>query len=61
MQNRPLSIRAFDAAGALIDADLAINAQLAPCLERLLANPSTDYLHVHNAKHGCFVARVDRA
>ena len=61
MLNRPLSIRAFDHAGMLVDADLAMGDNLAPTLERLIAGRGAAYLHVHNAKHGCFVARVDRA
>jgi hypothetical protein len=29
--------------------------------ERFLANPQTSYLHVHNARRGCYAARVERA
>jgi Protein of unknown function (DUF1203) len=60
MQQRPLSVRAFDSAGTLLDADLAQGENLVPTLERLLGPARTEYLHVHNAKHGCFVARVNR-
>jgi len=61
LQHRLLSLRAFDAAGMLLDADVVEGAALVPALERLLAPPQVAYLHVHNARPGCFAARVDRA
>jgi Protein of unknown function (DUF1203) len=61
MQHRPLSLRSFDTAGMLLDADLTLGGDVVPTIERLLGSERVDYLHVHNAKHGCFVARVDRA
>lgn len=57
---RPLSVRAFDAAGMMRDADLVDGARLETLLERLLADEETAYLHVHYAKRGCYAARVDR-
>jgi hypothetical protein len=60
MRHRPLSLRAFDNAGMLLDADLAQGDSLVPTLQRMLEKPHTEYLHAHNAKHGCFVARVNR-
>ncbi|HEX3058652.1 MAG TPA: DUF1203 domain-containing protein [Usitatibacter sp.] len=32
----------------------------AETFERLLANRGAAYLHVHNAKRGCYAARVER-
>jgi Protein of unknown function (DUF1203) len=61
MQHRPLSLRSFDADGMLVDADLAQGDNLVPTINRMLNNARADYLHVHNAKHGCFVARVNRS
>lgn len=58
---RPLSIRAFDAAGMMVDADLSDGSQAADVIERLFANPAAAYLHIHNAKRGCYAARVERA
>jgi len=57
---RLLSIRAFDANGMMIDADVVHGKECAPVIQRLLENRSTSYLHIHNAKPGCFAARVDR-
>jgi hypothetical protein len=57
---RLLSARAYDAAGMMIDADIAPSAELEALLQRLFAEPATDYVHVHYAKRGCFAARVER-
>ena len=56
---RLLSVRAFDGDGNMTDADCVDGTELEPLIERMLGDPGTDYLHVHNAKRGCFAARVD--
>lgn len=57
---RLLSVRAFDAAGMMIDADVVEGRDLVPLIERFFADPATAYLHAHNARRGCFAARIDR-
>jgi hypothetical protein len=57
---RELSVRAFDAHGMMLDADVVDGERLEPLIERMFADPSVAYLHVHNAKRGCYAARVDR-
>lgn len=56
-----ISLRAFDEAGMMIDADLASGAAIEPVILRLLDNPSASYLHAHNATRGCYAARIERA
>lgn len=56
-----ISLRAFDAAGMMVDADIAPGRDLAPAIERLLARPEVAYLHAHFAGMGCCAARIDRA
>lgn len=58
---RLLSVRAFDAAGMLIDADVVEGAQLETLIRRMLGCTVAEYLHVHNAKLGCYSAAVTRA
>jgi Protein of unknown function (DUF1203) len=58
---RALSLRAFDASGLMVDADLADGRELEAAIERLLANPAAAYIHAHYAKRGCYAARIDRA
>ena len=61
LATRLLSVRAFDVNGMMRDADVVEGRDLEPLIARLFADSETAYLHVHNAKRGCFAARVDRA
>ena len=61
MKLRMLSLRAFDEAGMMLDADLVDGANADPLIARLFANPDAAYIHAHYAKRGCFAARIDRA
>jgi hypothetical protein len=58
---RPISLRAFDEAGDMIDADITGGGDLKPPIERLFANPAAAYIQAHYAKRGCYAARIDRA
>ncbi len=59
-RHRLLSVRAFDASGMMIDADVIDGEHLESIIEHMLANDSADYLHIHNAKLGCYAALVER-
>ncbi len=59
-RHRLLSVRAFDKSGMMIDADVIDGERLESLIERLLENRSTDNLHIHNAKLGCYAALVER-
>jgi hypothetical protein len=61
MRRRLLSLRAFDAQGMMIDADVVEGAQVEPLIERLLGDARTAYVHAHYARRGCFAARIERA
>lgn len=61
LAGRLLAIRAYDAAGMMIDAEIVDGADAVPLVERFLADPRAAYLHAHNARRGCFAARIDRA
>ncbi len=58
---RTLAARAYDAHGMMIGWELADGRQIEPAIERLLADPRADYLHLHYAAPGCYAARIDRA
>jgi hypothetical protein len=60
LRARLLSVRAFDARGMLLGADVVDGAHLEVLVARLFAEEAAAYLHVHNAKAGCYAARVDR-
>lgn len=60
LRHRLLSVRAFDASGMMIDADVIDGEHLESLIEHMLANKSAANLHIHNAKPGCYVALVER-
>lgn len=57
---KAISLRAFDAAGMMVDAEVVAGAEVEACVLKLLADPSVSYLQAHNAARGCFAARIDR-
>ena len=61
MRPRLLSLRAFDANGMMKAADVVPGTGVEKLIEQMFADPSIAFLHVHNAKWGCYAARVDRA
>ena len=60
LATRLLSVRAFNAAGMMVDADVVDGADLEPLIARMFADQAVAYLHALNARRGCFAARVDR-
>lgn len=61
LATRLLAVRAFDAEHMMIDAEVCEGIKAAGMFERFLSNPAASYLHVHNARRGCYAARVERA
>jgi len=61
MRIRLLSLRAFTDDGMMLDADVADGTAIEPVVTRMFANPEVSYIHVHNAKQGCYSGRIDRA
>lgn len=61
LASRLISLRAFDARHYMIAADVAEGSRLHEAIPAMLQNPAVAYLHLHNARPGCFAARVTRA
>lgn len=61
LRRRLLSLRAFDEAGMMIDADVVEGALADELIGRLLDNPAVSYIHAHNAKRGCYAGLIERA
>jgi hypothetical protein len=61
LRRRLLSVRGFDARGLMAKADVVEGAALADAIADFFASHDVAYLHLHNAKPGCYAARVDRA
>ena len=59
-RRRLLSVRAYDARDWIVAAEVTPGAGLEAVIERFFADPRVAYLHLHNARPGCYAARVDR-
>ena len=59
-RTRLLSVRAYDADGWMRDAEVAEGVLLEALVERFFADARVAYLHVHNARRGCYACRIDR-
>lgn len=60
LTSRLISVRAFDGRHYMVDADVVEGADLSEAIPGMLLNPDVSYLHLHNARPGCFAARVTR-
>ena len=58
---RLLSVRAYDARGVLLTSDVLEGTTLAERARAFLEDPAVAYLHVHNARPGCYACRIERA
>jgi hypothetical protein len=61
LRPRVLSLRAFDADGMMVDADLVDGADVESLIARLFVDSAVAYIHAHYAKRGCYACRIDRA
>lgn len=61
LDQRRLSLRAYDAAGWMQTADVIVGTEaFESAIEGLFACDEIAYVHVHNAAYGCYMCRVDR-
>ena len=61
LSRRLLAVRAFDGSGMMVEADVVPGDAVAAVISQQLGNAAVDYVHLHNAKPGCFAARAVRA
>lgn len=60
LTSRLISIRAFNHEHDMVNADVVAGQDLREAITAMLEDEEVAYLHLHNAKPGCFAARVDR-
>jgi hypothetical protein len=58
--SRLISVRGFNARDRIVGADVVDGADLRDILNEMLSDKDVDYIHLHNAKQGCFAAKVTR-
>ena len=59
-RHRLLSLRAYDAESMMVGAEVVEGNQLEHAIRRGLENPAVRYLHIHNARPGCYNCLVRR-
>jgi hypothetical protein len=57
---RLMSVRAYDADDMMVDADVCEGRDVRGVIERMLADPAIAFIHLHNARRGCFSCKVER-
>ena len=57
---RLMSVRAYDASDMMVAGEVCKGADVHATLERLMADDAVAFVHLHNAKRGCFSCRVER-
>lgn len=60
IRNRFLSIRAYDKTAMMLAADAVDGRDLEEHLSKFFSDQRVEYIHLHNARPGCFNCRVDR-
>ena len=60
LRNRLLSIRAYNTQAMMIAAEVVEGNEIEYQLAHLFADPQTAYLHIHNARPGCYNCLVTR-
>ncbi len=61
LRSRLLSVRAYDARDMMLGAEIVEGHDLAAAIWGCFADAKSKYLHIHNAKPGCFNCAVYRA
>jgi hypothetical protein len=58
---RLMSARAYDERDFIVDAEVCAGTDVAKTIRRMFEDAQVRYIHLHNAKRGCFSCRVERA
>ena len=58
---RLMSVRAYDERDFIVDAEVCAGTDVAQTIRRMFEDAQVRYIHLHNAKRGCFSCRVERA
>ena len=59
-RHRVMSVRGYNSDGFMLVSDVVEGRDLEGKIRDLFANENVAYLHLHNAKPGCYSCRVDR-
>ena len=60
VRRRLISVRAYDAAHMMVSAEVCEGVDAGSCIEGLLLDRRVGYVHLHNARRGCFSCLATR-
>jgi hypothetical protein len=60
-RHRLLSVRAYDEAAVMVGAEVVEGGELEAAIRHQFDDAKVNYLHIHNARPGCYNCRVVRA
>jgi len=60
VRRRLISVRAYDNAGQMTDAAVCDGNEAASAIQQMFLDNRVGYIHLHNAKRGCFSCLVNR-
>jgi len=60
LRKRLLSLRGYDAAGMLRQAEVMEGREIEAGIDKVFADPKVAYIHTHFAKPGCYAALIER-
>ena len=61
VRRRLISARAYDEAGQMTDATVCDGTDAASAIQTMFSDHRVGYIHLHNAKRGCFSCLVNRS
>lgn len=61
IRSRLISVRLFDTNHMMVDAEVVAGNTVSSVISKAFDRPEIAYIHLHNAKPGCFAASVHRA
>jgi hypothetical protein len=61
LRNRLLALRAYDESDSMLGAHVVDGNEVEVVIQRLFEDPRAKYIHVHNARPGCFACQIERA
>jgi len=61
LATRLISVRSFNEQHMMIDANVVNGKELGNEIDKTFLNKQVTYIHLHNAKPGCFAAKVTRS
>jgi len=56
---RQIPVRTYDARHMMVGAEVCPGGEVAKEIQRQFSDPVVSYIHLHNAKRGCFSCRVE--